>query len=433
MDDEDVEYVVSDETGSHDYEAIVAFPLPTNAVENVLASLRDVGVDESAYTVVTEAETVVSHRFDALEAEYADAGNGDRIAREELRSKAEGLASTFSTYVVMTVVSAVIATAGLLLDSPATVVGSMVIAPLIGPAMATAVGTVIDDEELFVRGVKFQVLGVLLSVGAAAVFAWVTQFTGIVPPSLDPTSLGQVRERLAPDALSLAVALGAGVAGVVSLTTGVSTALVGVMIAVALIPPAATVGIAIAYGLPSAAISSSVLTLVNLLSINLAALLVLWYSGYRPERFFQRDHARSATLKRLAALGIAIALLSVFLGGVTYDSYTTATDEQAIRDAVSGVVNESSDVTLLETQIELENRNVLFTEPERIVVTIGAPPGDRPPGLASRVDRAVDEAAGRDVEVQIRYVEVETARLGRAPSPAAGDGPSPARRLAQPS
>nr|WP_305794306.1 TIGR00341 family protein [Halomarina rubra] len=414
MDDEDVEYVVSDETGNHDYEAIVAFPLPTNAVEEVLEALRDVGVDESAYTVVTEAETVVSNRFDALENEYADHGNGDRIAREELRSKAEGLASTFSTYVVMTVVSAIIATAGLLLDSPATVVGSMVIAPLIGPAMATAVGTVIDDDELFGRGVRYQILGVGLSIGAAAVFAWVVQLTGIVPPSLDPTNLAQVRERLAPDALSLAVALGAGVAGVVSLTTGVSTALVGVMIAVALIPPAATVGLAIAYGIPSAAISSAVLTLVNLLSINFAALVVLWYSGYRPERFFQRDQARSATVKRLLTLVVAIAVLSVFLGGVTYDSYTTATDEQAIRDAAGSVVNNSSQLTLLETEIELETRTVLFTEPQRVVVTVGAPPGNRPPGLADQIDQAVDEAAGRDVEVQVRYVEIETARVGRA-------------------
>jgi uncharacterized hydrophobic protein (TIGR00341 family) len=411
LDDEDIEYVVSDETGNHDYEAIVEFPLPTNAVEQVLAELREVGVDESAYTVVTEAETVVSDKFAALESEYAEHRNGDLIAREELQSKAEGLSNSFSTYVVMTIVSALVGTAGLLLDSPATVVGSMVIAPLIGPALSASVGTVIDDDALFRRGVKLQVLGVVLTVLAATVFSFAVQWLGIVPPTLDPTELGEINERLEPDLLSLVIALGAGVAGIVSLTTGVSTALVGVMIAVALIPPAAAVGIAIAWGLPGSALGAAVLTLVNLLSINLSALAVLWYSGYRPERFFQRDQARSATVKRVLVLAVTIAVLSVFLVGATYSGYVAANEERSIREATGAAVNGTENVSLLDVVIETHNKNIVFSEPSRVVVTVGAPPGNRPPGLADRIDTAVDEAAGRDVEVQVRYVEIETAAL----------------------
>ena len=438
LDDEDIEYVVSDETGNHDYEAVVAFPLPTNAVEQVLSELREVGVDKSAYTVVAAAETVVSDKFDALEAEYAEHGNGDLIAREELRSKAEGLSNSFPTYVIMTLVSALVGTAGLLLDSPATVVGSMVIAPLIGPALSASVGTVIDDDDLFRRGVKLQALGVVLTVAAATVFSFVVRWLGVVPPTLDPTQLGEIHERLEPNLLSLIVALGAGVAGSVSLTAGVSTALVGVMIAVALIPPAAAVGIAIAWRLPGSALGAAVLTLVNLLSINLSALAVMWYSGYRPDRFFRHDEARSATLKRLVVLVVAIAVLSVFLVGITYNSYTAANDEQAIRDAVDGVINNSSGVTHLDTNISTRTSDVLFTQPTHVVVTVGAPPGDKPPDLARRVDAAVDEAADRDVEVQIRYVEIETAdradrwRSQRADPSVPPARPSPAR-VAHPS
>jgi len=142
----------------------------------------------------------------------------------------------------MTVISAVIATAGLLLNSPATVVGSMVIAPLIGPAMSAAVGTVVDDEEMFRRGVRMQVLGVAVAIAAATLFAFALRWLALVPPGLDPLDLAEVSERLAPNVLVLVVAIGAGLAGIISLMTGVSAALVGVMIAVALIPPAAAVG-----------------------------------------------------------------------------------------------------------------------------------------------------------------------------------------------
>jgi uncharacterized hydrophobic protein (TIGR00271 family) len=308
----------------------------------------------------------------------------------------------------------------------------MVIAPLIGPALSASVGTVIDDDALFRRGVKLQILGVVLTVLAATVFSFAVQWLGIVPPTLDPTELGEINERLEPDLLSLVIALGAGVAGIVSLTAGVSTALVGVMIAVALIPPAAAVGIAIAWGLPGSALGAGVLTLVNLLSINLSALAVLWYSGYRPERFFQRDQARSATVKRVLVLAGTIAVLSVFLVGATYSGYVAASEERSIREATGAAVNGTENVSLLDVVIETRNENVVFSEPDRVVVTVGAPPGNRPPGLADRIDTAVDEAAGQDIETQVRYVEIETAALAEPGADTAGASPSLARPV-QPS
>jgi len=153
-----------------------------------------VGIDESTYTVIVAAETVISRRFEALEDEYAEEAEhaGKHISREELQAKADDLASGIRTYVLMTVISAVIATAGLLLNSPATVVGSMVIAPLIGPAMSAAVGTVVDDEEMFRRGVRMQVLGVAVAIAAATLFAFALRWLALVPPGLDPLDLAEV-------------------------------------------------------------------------------------------------------------------------------------------------------------------------------------------------------------------------------------------------
>ena len=420
LDEEGVDYTVMEAAGDR-YTHLVTFPLPTSAVEPVLERLRDVGVDEDAITVVTEAQTIDSRQYEALADRFAEeAPSEDRIAREELKSTADQLASTPSTYVTLTVVSAVVATAGLLLDSAATVVGSMVIAPLIGPSMAAAVGTVIDDADLFRRGVAFQVLGIVLSVLAAAVFATLVEATNLIQVA-DPRTIDEIGERLSPEFLSLAVALGAGTAGAVSLTTGVSSALVGVMIAVALIPPAATVGIGIAFGLESVALSAGVLTLVNLLSIELAALVVLYYAGYAPEGFFRARGARLATAKRVGALVVGIAVLSVFLGGITYDSYQQVRTEDAVEAAIDGtLVADYEAAERLDTSLAYEQRFLVLQRPTAVTVTVGVPPGTDTSGLVRALDDRIDAAVGHDVAVEVRYVTVE--RRGRLPPPA--DDPS---------
>ena len=408
LDDEEIDYIVTDETSGREYAAVAYVPLPTNAVEPVLDTLRTAGIDESTYTVVLDAETVVSDDFEKLEDRFAEEENGDRIAREELVAAAEDLLLSTPAYLLMTVVSAVIATAGLLLNSPAVIVGSMVIAPLIGPAMAASVGTVVVDDELFARGVKLQAVGLIVSVASAAVFAWVVKTVHLIPPFTDVTAIPQVRSRLYPDFLSLVVALGAGVAGSISLTAGISSAIVGVMIAVALIPPAATVGIGIAWMKPVVSLGSGVLVLVNMLSINLAALVVLRYSGYRPTNWFQLEEARGATLRRVGILVVAIVALSVFLGGVTYDSFQGATTEERIQAATNAALNESAvSAEVLSMEVN-RSGGPLFRHPVGITVTIGVEDPDYPP-LAERIDRRVERAIDREVETQVRYVVTDSA------------------------
>jgi uncharacterized hydrophobic protein (TIGR00271 family) len=286
----------------------------------------------------------------------------------------------------------------------------MVIAPLIGPAMATSVGSVVAERDLFVRGVKLQVIGFALAIAAAALFALLARFVHLVPPGLDVLAIEQIQGRLSPDFLSLAVALGAGIAGAFSLSAGVSSALVGVMIAAALIPPTAVIGIGIAWAMPQAIIGSSVLVLVNVLSINLAALGVLWYEGFRPEDWFHLEEARSATLKRMGTLVIAIAILSVFLGATTVSTYQTATFEEEMRDAVTDTLSQTpyEDVRLLDSTVEYRDSGI-FRDPKRVVLTIGIP-GEirRPDGLPSRLAEDIEGATGRDVVVEVRYVTLET-------------------------
>ena len=420
LDEQGVDYVLADEASGREYTAVVSFPLPTNAVEPVLDDLRAAGLDDGAYTVVVDAETVVSRRFDRLQAEYDDAVDTERIAREELVARAEELTPDWAPFVVLTTVSAVVATAGLLLDSPAVVVGSMVIAPLIGPAMATGVGTVVDDAALFRRGLTRQAAGAAVAVAAAAAFAGLLRVGNVVP--LGPSevfAIGEIRERLVPNVLSLAVALGAGVAGALSLSSGVSAALVGVMIAAALVPPVAVVGIGLAWGEPGAVVGSAVLLVLNVVVINFAALAVLWVQNYRPESWLRTDAARRDTLTRVAVLGGVILLLTSFLAGATLASYERATFEDRVGDVAAAALADS-DATVLAVDVTY-GRAFPFRTPRTVSVTVGYPPGTDPPAVADDIAGGVAPLADgplglglteSDVTVEVRYVAHERATVG---------------------
>lgn len=414
-----VDYVLTGDASTRTSSVAVSFALPVVAVEPVLDRVRDAGIDDDAYTVVLEAETVISERYEALERRYAD--NAPRIAREELQARAEDLTPRFATYLLMTVLSTVVATAGLLLDSPAVIVGSMVIAPLIGPALGASVGSILDDHELFRRGVRLQAVGLGAAVASATAFALIARFGGLVSPNIDLLTISEVRGRLTPDFLSLVIALGAGVAGAWSLAAGTSTVLVGVMIAAALVPPLGVVGIGVAWGLPAVAAAAGVLVLVNVIVINATALAVLWYKGYRPLNWLQRDDARIATLKRGVLLVGVILVLSSFLGVVTYDTYRIGSYEAEVNADIEDVLDSPSyaDLTLIDVQIEYADP-VPPQQPERVIVTIGHPIGDDPPRIATlleardsmQADSALHLPGGPLVEasraqVEVRYVELD--------------------------
>ena len=425
LESEGIDYYLTDETsgrsGAADYAAIITFPLPSNAVQPIIDELHEAGLSEEAHVIVVDAEVDTSRRFEELTRRFGAESGGNRIARDEILIQARELSPHFGTFLFLTVISAVVAAAGLLLDSPAVVVGSMVIAPLVGPALSASVGTVLDDPDLFRRGVKLQVVGLVLAVVGATAFAVVVRAIPLFPPGIDITTIEEISGRISPDFLSLIIALGAGVAGVLSLAAGVSAALVGVMIAAALIPPAAAVGIGIAWGEPFVAVSAAVLVLVNVLSINLSALLTLQYMGYRPKNWLKLEQSRSATVKRVASLFVAITVLSLFLGGVTYSSIQDAQFTRDVRQSTDSVLSrpqyagaERLDVEVrygspLPLPRDIGGQELPFHRPRRVAVTVGVP-GDRQyADLAQTLRTRIRERTGHDVTVQVQYVGLDEA------------------------
>lgn len=119
LDEYDIDYVVVSEEGDGEGSTVVEFPLPTQAVERILDELRDAGFPAERYTVVAGAESVVSEHADEMEERFITGEEeDDSIATEEVRSRALDLTPSPLTYYSMTLLSALVATAGLLLDSP---------------------------------------------------------------------------------------------------------------------------------------------------------------------------------------------------------------------------------------------------------------------------------------------------------------------------
>ncbi|WP_277552548.1 TIGR00341 family protein [Halobaculum limi] len=404
LDEQGVDYVVFPEIGRGGFEAMVQFPIPPSGVETVLERMVEAGIDDDAYTIVLATETVVSRNLSALEARFP----GLRISREELHARARELAPANSTFFAFLVLSTVIATTGLLLDSAATIIGAMVVAPLMGPAISASVGTVLDDREMTARGIRLQVTGLLVAILVGAVLGLILQQTFLVPSRLDITTIPQVAERTSPNFLSLFLALGSGIAGAISIIRGSGSSLVGVAIAVALVPPAATSGLGIAYGLPTVAVAGALLVVVNLLAINVSALVLLYIAGFRPLERDATDVVRSNVRWRVAAIAASIVVLSVVLIGVSYATFTVQSFEeetQLVFDQVF-VENDFDGYVLLDVSVDFHAADLILGNEPRVDVLLGVPPDvERRPNLAQTFDDILTERTGRDVVVRIGFVD----------------------------
>ncbi|SNZ05715.1 TIGR00341 family protein [Natronoarchaeum philippinense] len=398
-----IDYAVFEETGRGEFEAMVQFPVPPTGVEPVLEDIRAAGISESAYTIVLPTETVVSERLDALKALYP----GDRLSREELKASAQSLAPELATYFAFIVLSTVIATGGLLLDSAATIIGAMVVAPLMGPAITASAGSVLADRDLTARGIALQVAGLVLAIVVAAAVGAVLKGTVIIPPGTDIRTIPQVAERTSPGFLSLFIAFGSGIAGAISVSRGSGSTLVGVAIAVALIPPAATSGLGIAWGYSGVAASAAVLVLVNLLSINLSALAIFWLSGYRPELSEQRDSVRASVLKRGAVLVVALVGLSIILGATTFAAYQTTTFENQATAETEQFFDDPafSEYQLEAIEVDYDSQDIILGNDPTVSVVVGQPnAADVPPDIAERLERQIEQRTGQDAGVRVGVI-----------------------------
>ncbi len=233
-------------------------------------------------------------------AEESETAARSQATREELYNSVSKDAHMDGTFFLLILLSTVVVAIGLLEDNVAVVIGAMVIAPLLGPNIALALGSALGDGALIWRALKIILsgLGFAILLGAGIGLFW--------PYGLDSAEL-LARTQVGLDSVTLALA--SGLAAIISLTTSVPSVLVGVMVAVALLPPATTLGVMLGSGNPDPATGAGLLLAVNVVCVNLAAQLGLFTRGIRPRTWSEKAKGRQSTLLHLTFWIVSLALL----------------------------------------------------------------------------------------------------------------------------
>jgi uncharacterized hydrophobic protein (TIGR00271 family) len=203
----------------------------------------------------------------------------------------------------MLVLSAVIATAGVLADSTATVIGAMIIAPLSTPIMGIALGIAKQDPKATSRAMRFVLLG------ATAVVLVGVAFALVLPGSFDLLGNSQIAGRTSPGLFDLMAAVATGFAGAIALARrDVAAVLPGVAISISLVPPLAVVGVCLGQGSLALAIGASVLFASNLLALVLAGTLVFTAVGYSAEAREVRPSSRRKAYLTISLLFFVVVI-----------------------------------------------------------------------------------------------------------------------------
>jgi len=220
--------------------------------------------------------------------------------REEILTQVEKDALLDSNFILLVVLSAIVAAIGLLENNLAVIVGAMVIAPLLGPNIAFSLGASLGEKKLVIESLKTIFVGVvvaiLFSIGIGLLW----------PGTFDSVEL---MSRTDVAYSGTAIALASGAAASLSLVSGTSSVLVGVMVAVALMPPAVTIGLMLSIGEYNHSLGAALLLAVNIVCINLSSKLIFLFRGIKPRTWLETHKANQSRLLYIGAWIVMLLLL----------------------------------------------------------------------------------------------------------------------------
>lgn len=227
-----------------------------------------------------------------------------RISREELYQDILDVTQFSNVYLVMVVLSSLVAAIGILRDNVAVIIGAMVIAPLLGPNVALSLATTLGDEKLGRTALKTTVIGILFALAISVCL-------GMVIP-VDTTIL-ELTSRTEVVLGDIALALAAGTAGALSFTSGLSSTLIGVMVAVALLPPLVAFGLLMGAGEIPMAMGAFLLFMTNIICVNLSGVATFLIQGVRPLSWWDAAKAKKATQRAMLIWGVLMVVLILLI------------------------------------------------------------------------------------------------------------------------
>ncbi len=291
-------------------------------------------------------------------------------------------------FTILLFLSTAIATYGVIGDSVATVIGAMIVAPLMRPIMATAAGLVMGDMRRAGRSLWMVVISVVGVIGVS----WLLAEISVVKAIYFETN-SQIVGRISPRLIDLYAALWSGAAGAFAMSReDVSDSLPGAAIAIALVPPLCVVGIGLAEGEWSAAGGAMLLFATNFLSILLAGSAVLALLGLN--RAAVKRLAPHARRNAYLFVALAVVLVVIPLGTTSFNVYQQRLIERETTQlAYQWMAGTDYDI-----------RQVDVTEDQVVLVIYGS--GDRPElsELGERLSASLDQP------IDLRLIVMPTER-----------------------
>lgn len=214
-------------------------------------------------------------------------------------------ARDYTSFTWRLVLSAVIATGGIAVSSSATVIGAMLIAPLMSPMLGTTLAIALGNNRAALRTFLITVVGAAACVGVSVLVAAAT------PVGIDTSSNAEVLSRASPRLTDLIIALASGLmAAIAVLREDIPDALPGVAIAAAIVPPLCVVGCSLYAGDLSAASGAFLLFLANYFAIQITSVLFFLAAGVASFRSRHAGQSRAKRIAWIAAIAVGVVLVS---------------------------------------------------------------------------------------------------------------------------
>ena len=227
-----------------------------------------------------------------------------RISREELYHDILEASRLSWLFLTMVTLSSVVAVIGLTRNNTAAVIGAMVIAPLLGPNVALALASTLGDIQLAKEAKKANLVGIFLPLILAALLGMFVHFDASGSEILSRTQISYT---------DIILALAAGIAGTLSFTMGLPGAIIGVMVAVALLPPLVTCGMLLGRGEWNLAANAALLFGTNLISVNLAGVVTFLIQGVQPLWWWDKEKAHKATRRAIITWLVCLLVLILLI------------------------------------------------------------------------------------------------------------------------
>ncbi|MFJ4809846.1 DUF389 domain-containing protein [Streptomyces longwoodensis] len=253
---------------------VVLCDVAREAGDELLSSLQELGLDRTGSIAVENIDLSLSKRADKAEAEAPGEG-ADAVLWEHLTDATHEESTLSVTYVAFITLATMIAACGVVLDNAVLIVGAMAVGPEFGPLAGICTAIVQRAPRLALRSLVALLAGFAAAMALTAGFSLFMDAVGLFSKGQLEADRPNTGFIYAPDWFSFVVAVLAGAAGMLSLTSAKSGALVGVAISVTTVPAAANAAVALVYSDTTQAGRSTEQLLLNLLGIALAGTLTL--------------------------------------------------------------------------------------------------------------------------------------------------------------